>query len=90
MEFLNGFCVNWIMIILMLIVGWASKFVPLTFMKTKEFQQNALIIIIAIGYTLIFKVSLIVAITSYLLAIGFDAIVIQSVEKLIRKILKKK
>ena len=84
MEFLNGFCVNWLMIIVLLAVGFGTRFVPLTLMKTKAIQAEVAVVVFAIAFTLIFKVALIVAITSYLLTVGFDAIIIQKIERIFK------
>jgi len=86
MEFLNSFCVNWIIVLLVFIVGYLSRLIPLVVIKTNRLQIVILTIVFTITYTIIFKVPIVVAITSYLLAFGFHSSLIKLIERYVFKI----
>jgi len=85
MEFLISFCVNWIIFILVIVSGYAARLISFSVFKSKRLQILAVTVVATIIYALIFKVSVVIVLTSYLLARGLHSSIIALIEKYIFK-----
>lgn len=86
MEFLNSFCINWIIFLLVIVVGYASRLMPLVVFKSTRLQILVLTVLFTVTFMLIFKIALVVTITSFLLAWGFHSSIIKLIEKYVFKV----